>query len=747
MAQIKVVQNSFTSGEVGAYLDAREDLDIYTTGAKTIENFFVLPQGGLLRRTGFEYIAGTNLLGSDESHKGWEAHSRIIPFRFSTDQEYVLVLQAGKFTVFKNGTNATTVTDALCAWTTTTTFTLNAAKSLADGEILTQLNSGATATVVGATSSSTSVVVANITGVWTTNSGDTITGSTTGALSTYASGLGSPPNIDEWRYTQTFDTMILVHEDYAPVKITRSTHTSWAIAAVSHTFLPLANFDNGITLTPGATTGTGITITASANPSSYFSNNDYVRINGGLCKLTSVSSSTSITANVEEKLNSTALAGSTEYQQTAFSSAKGYPKSVTFHQNRLIYGGSKNKPQTIFGSQTGDFFNFKPTVASVEGSDTIGTVTDDSAFAFTIGADTSNIIRHIVSKQTLFIFTSDGEFEMTGSPVTPTNVNVRLQTKYGSVAGALNPTTVDNEVLFVSQNGRELRGFVFDFNSDSFYAKNYTIVSHDVLSNPQDIAFMRAHRNTNQNYIFIVNDTGELAVLGLNVEKQVAGWSRFTTDGKFKKVVAVHDSDTEPETQRLYALVERTRKKDSGDVITCYHLERLTEELIYLDGYMNKNTGSTFSSIGSAFPFANQSVNIEADGIVHADETVTSFSSGANITLDDSFSDVNIGKNYTSTLKTLTLPVTLNGIPYRGEQITKISALANLNNTQALKIDGTEIDFRFAGQNLGTAISPFTGTKKIFVSGVSTDPIVTLTVDTPLQSTILGITTEVKFGT
>lgn len=441
------------------------------------------------------------------------------------------------------------------------------------------------------------------------------------------------------------------------------------------------------------------------------------------------------------------LAGSTEYLQTAFSATKGYPKSVTFHQNRLIYGGTKNKPQTIFGSQTGDFFNFKPTVASVESNQTIGTVTDDSAFNFTIGADTSNVIRHIVSKQTLFIFTSDGEFEMTGSPVTPTNVNIRLQTKYGCVAGALNPTTVDNEVLFVSQNGRELRGFVFDFNSDSYYAKNYTIISHDVMNNPQDISFMRAHRNTNQNYVFIVNNDGELAVLGLNVEKQVAGWSRFKTDGKFKKVVAVHDSDSDPETQRLYALVERTRKRDDGNTQTCYHLERLTEDNIYLDGYMTKNTGSTFNSFGSAFPFANQTVNIEADGIVHADKTVGTFASGASASLDDSYSDVHIGKNYTSTLVTKTLPVTLNGQPYRGEQITKISALANLVKTQALKIDGTEIDFRFAGQNLGTAISPFTGTKKVFVSGVSTDPALTLTVDTPLQSTILGITTEVKFGT
>ena len=439
---------------------------------------------------------------------------------------------------------------------------------------------------------------------------------------------------------------------------------------------------------------------------------------------------------------------STEYRQTAFSSLKGWPKSVTFHQNRLVFGGSKSKPQTIFGSQTGDLFNFKPTETVIDSSNNpVGQVNDSTAFSFTIGSDSANIIRHVVSKQTLFIFTSDGEFEMTGNPVTPTNVNIRLQTKYGIQNNGANPTTVDNEVMFISANGRELRGFVFDFNSDGYYAKNYTIISHDVLNNPQDIAFVRAHKNTNQNYVFIVNNNGELAVFGINVEKQVAGWSRFTTNGKFKKVVAVNDGDTDPETQRLYALVERTRKKDDGTDITCYHLERLTENTIYLDGYVPVDNTPADASITGLTVFANQTVNIEADGIVHADKTVSSFATGGNITLDDNYSAVNIGYNYTSKLTTLTLPVQLNGQPYRGEQITKVSSLVNVNNTQALTIDGTDISFRFTGQSLDSPISPFTGTKKLFIGGVSTDPTVELTVSTPLQCTVLGVTTEVKFGT
>jgi hypothetical protein len=53
--------------------------------------------------------------------------------------------------------------------------------------------------------------------------------------------------------------------------------------------------------------------------------------------------------------------------------------------------------------------------------DVTGEITDVSGLQFTIASDQLNIIRHLVSQQSLFIFTSDGEFDMSGEPVTPTN--------------------------------------------------------------------------------------------------------------------------------------------------------------------------------------------------------------------------------------------------------------------------------------------------------------------------------------
>lgn len=69
------------------------------------------------------------------------------------------------------------------------------------------------------------------------------------------------------KMVQSADVMYLVHPSYAPRKLTRTGHTAWTLTAV--TFLPPPTaeepFQPATTLTPGATTGTGVTFTAGAS--------------------------------------------------------------------------------------------------------------------------------------------------------------------------------------------------------------------------------------------------------------------------------------------------------------------------------------------------------------------------------------------------------------------------------------------------------------------------------------------------
>ena len=51
-------------------------------------------------------------------------------------------------------------------------------------------------------------------------------------------------------------------------------------------------------------------------------------------------------------------AATTEWSEQSYSAYRGYPAAVTFHQNRLWFGGTLAQPDGIWGSKSGLFFNF-----------------------------------------------------------------------------------------------------------------------------------------------------------------------------------------------------------------------------------------------------------------------------------------------------------------------------------------------------------------------------------------------------
>jgi hypothetical protein len=91
---ISTVKNIFNAGELSPKVYTRSDIDKWKSGCKTMLNFVPLPQGGVQRRPGFEYIA---------TARNNNAAIRLIPFQFSTDQAYIIAAQNGTFRFFKDG--------------------------------------------------------------------------------------------------------------------------------------------------------------------------------------------------------------------------------------------------------------------------------------------------------------------------------------------------------------------------------------------------------------------------------------------------------------------------------------------------------------------------------------------------------------------------------------------------------------------------------------------------------------------
>ena len=93
MPRTTLALTSFVSGELGAKLDGRTDFSKYNSGAKTLQNFLVHPQGAATRRVGTKFIAEV---------KSSAAKTRLIPFEFSTIQTYVLEFGNQYMRVYKD---------------------------------------------------------------------------------------------------------------------------------------------------------------------------------------------------------------------------------------------------------------------------------------------------------------------------------------------------------------------------------------------------------------------------------------------------------------------------------------------------------------------------------------------------------------------------------------------------------------------------------------------------------------------
>lgn len=453
-------------------------------------------------------------------------------------------------------------------------------------------------------------------------------------------------------WTQSADTLLLVHPDVPPKKLTRNTGgtwslTDWAFFADGNVVRqPYYKFAEAtVTLTPTATTGT-ITITASANVFDAGHENTRLRIGGKEVLITDYDSATVVTATVIQTLSSTSA--TIDWEEQAFSPVRGYPTSVAFHQDRLVIGGSRDLPNRLWFSRSGDLFNFD-----------IGTGLDDEAIEFSILSDQVNAIRGVFSGRHLQVFTSGAEWMVTGDPLTPVNVQIRRQTRIGSIINRyIPPLDVDGATLFVARNGQELREFVYTDIEQAYQSTDLALLSRHIIASPADQDFDQKRR-----LLFMVRNDGKFATLTVYRAEQVAAWTLHETNGLARSVAVVGDT--------VYLLVER-----NGN----YVVEEFDDDL-YLDSSLTGTSETPASTWSGLDHLEGMSVSVVADGNVQNNKTV----SGGEITIDEAALNVQIGLAYTHAIEPLP-PSVMSGAG-DGRMVRLIEVIFRVRETAALRLD------------------------------------------------------------
>jgi hypothetical protein len=91
---VSALINSFNAGELSPYMGARSDVEKYRNGCSTLENFIILPYGGVIRRPGTEYLG---------SPKFDNRRCRLIGFNFSTTTRFVIEMGHQYIRFWSNG--------------------------------------------------------------------------------------------------------------------------------------------------------------------------------------------------------------------------------------------------------------------------------------------------------------------------------------------------------------------------------------------------------------------------------------------------------------------------------------------------------------------------------------------------------------------------------------------------------------------------------------------------------------------
>ncbi len=262
--------------------------------------------------------------------------------------------------------------------------------------------------------------------------------------------IGAPwtaAQLGQINWTQSADTLLIVHPDVAPRKITRTSDNVWLLTSWNFyskdnwVYSPHYKFaDPAVTVQPSGTGGL-IQVTASAPVFTPSHIGARLRINGKEVAITAVLSSVAVHAVCGQPLTWTTP--TIDWTEQVFSEAHGWPISVCFHQDRLVIGGSRDMPNRLWLSKSADLFNFD-----------VGEGLDDEAIEFPILSDQVNAIRHVFSGRHLQVFTSGAEWMVTGDPLTPTNIQLFRQTRVGSrIDRTIQPQDVDGATLFVPRTG------------------------------------------------------------------------------------------------------------------------------------------------------------------------------------------------------------------------------------------------------------------------------------------------------
>lgn len=746
MQKVRVPLTNFQFGEVSPSLYSRTDTAIYNQSAQRVENFFLRAEGGVIKRAGLEKVYNYTDITPDASKV---QQARLLPFIFSDDEQYIISIEHQKVRAFL--IDPATGAVSLAA---TITSDVNGNTLKFDHQYLheyTFAQSGDVMFICHQLFMPQQIVRTGLTSfqvesfIFNQKSDNTVIyqpyykfqkATTTLDVSASTGNNVTLTTSDSYFATNGDHVGVTIRYHGAEIEITSVTNSTTAVGNILdelvvnldvNAFRTTEGFaDIEVTMVNhGLSVGDSVTVSHAGSVGGISAN----QINGARTVTKILDDDRFIivsgaNANASEDGGGSPKivthAPTTSWDEQSFSDLRGYPAAVTFHQNRLCFAGTIAQPDAIWMSKSGLYYNFD-----------VGKALDNDSINITASVGDINQIRHLVSNRDLQVFTASSEMYIPAyqnQPITPTNIQIRRQTPFG--INFARPISLDGGTMFIQKGGAIVREYVYSDSEAAYVANPISSVSSHLIKTPIELNVFYGAIRRSESYAFVLNGDGTVAVFNSNRAEQRAGWTEFTSQGKFVSTVTIDD--------RVFANI-------------VFDIGNGTERIVLCEFISAKNTdlSTIYSGTAGVFTvssdFADGAVVKVIDGNNYVGEFTVSGGQVDVSSIDDTLTQAEIGYGFDVTLKTNPIDAALGNGPITGIPRGICSVFVDLNNTLACSVNGTNLVIRNVTDDLSQQLQPLTGKKEFRLLGYSRDPQVTISQNAPLPLQINGFVAELVF--
>lgn len=486
-------------------------------------------------------------------------------------------------------------------------------------------------------------------------------------------------DVFDLHYVQSADVLTIVHPNYPPKELKRTSATSFTLTDIS--FIPSIAAPTGVAI---GGTGTGTTsysyvVTAVATES--------LEETGQSATVTRTNTLT--TAGNKNDLTWTAVTGAVRYYiyklrnglfgfigetdglafsddnitpdmtrtppQTVnpFGSAGNYPGAVTYFEQRRCFAGTNNKPQNFWTTRAGTESNMNYSIPT----------RDDDAIILRLTARQVSKVEHMIPLSDLLLLTTDGDFRIytqNSDVFSPNTVAARAQSYNG--ASNVQPVTTGESAVYVRVQSSRVMEINYDNVAYAFKSNDISIMAPHLFDSYTitDMALTR----TPFPIVWVVRNDGVLLGVTYMPSQKVWGWHQHRTDGFVEAIAGIPEGSHDV----LYLSVQRT-----VNGVTKRFIERLDlqEETTLIDAFHVDcglvYDGAATSNVTGLAHLEGKSVNLLVDGAVHPPKVVTA---GA-VTLDFAGSKIAVGLPLVADLTTL--PITLQAEAFAQGQVKNVN--------------------------------------------------------------------------